>query len=42
LECLGFARERADGRYEITEAGAARHAEEIAPTIHEKRARRRA
>ena len=42
LEGLGFAREREDGRYEITEAGAARHADEIAPTIHEKRARRRA
>ena len=39
---LGFARERPDSRFEVTDAGLARHAEEIAPTAAAKRARRRA
>ena len=42
LQGLGFARERADGRFEATEAGLERHAVEIAPTAEVKRARRRA
>ena len=42
LSDLGFARRRADGRFEVTEAGLARHAEEIAPSATVKRARRRA
>ncbi len=42
LSGLGFARERPDGRYEVTQAGAARHAEEIAPTADAKKRRRRA
>ncbi len=39
---LGFARERADSRFEVTDAGLARHAEEIAPSAQAKHARRRA
>ena len=39
---LGFARERADGRFEVTQAGTERHAEEIAPTADAKKRRRRA
>lgn len=42
LSGLGFARQRADGRFEATEDGLARHGEEIAPTAAAKRARRRA
>ncbi len=42
LSQLGFACERADGRFEATAAGLARHAEEIAPSAAVKRARRRA
>ncbi len=42
LKGLGFACEREDGRFEATAAGIARHAEEIAPTAAQKRARRRA
>ncbi len=42
LAGLGFARARTDGRYEITPAGVARHAEEILPSAAAKRERRRA
>ncbi len=42
LSGLGFAREREDKRFEVTEAGVARHAEEIAPTADAKKRRRRA
>ena len=42
LSDMGFARQRTDTRFEVTEAGLARHAEEIAPTALIKRARRRA
>ena len=42
LTCLGFAQPRADGRFEVTPAGTARHAEEIAPSATAKHARRRA
>ncbi len=41
LTGLGFARDRADQRFEVTPAGLARHAEEIAPSAAAKRARRR-
>ena len=42
LTGLGFARHRPDSRFEATEAGLARHAEEIAPSAAAKQARRRA
>ena len=42
LSGLGFAREREDKRFEVTQTGAARHAEEIAPTADAKKRRRRA
>jgi hypothetical protein len=43
LEGLGFTCARADGRFEVTQAGRDRHALEIAPTTGRSlRARRRA
>ncbi len=39
---MGLARERPDGRFEATDAGLARHAEEIAPTAAVKLRRRMA
>ena len=42
LAGLGFACERVDGRYEVMDAGRARHAVEIAPAAAAKRTWRRA